>query len=153
MIMYVGSDHRGFALKESLKVFLEESGYTVEDMGNDHYDETDDYPDFAKRVAEKVSADPYDSKGILVCGSGVGMDMVANRYSLVRSVLAMSADQAMASRHDDDTNVLTIAGDYLDIETVKKIVSVWTQTPFSEAPEDKRRIQKTQEIGSSHSIS
>ena len=152
MILYIGSDHRGFKLKESLKVFLKESGYTVEDMGNDHLDAEDDYPDFAKLVAEKVSADPYNSKGILVCGSGVGVDIVANRFSFIRSVLATSTDQAMASRQDDDTNVLSLAADYTDLETAKKIVSIWSQTPFSGEERHKRRISKTRDLGSSHSI-
>jgi len=146
MILYIGSDHRGFELKESLKGFLTESGYTLKDMGNDHLDPEDDYPKFGKAVAEQVSADITTRKGILICGSGVGMDIVANRYPQIRSVLAISANQVMASRNDDDTNILTIPADFIDLETVKKIVSVWAQTPFSGSEEDKRRIQMIRDI-------
>jgi len=119
MILYIGADHRGFELKESLKQFLLESGYTVKDMGNNRLDPDDDYPMFAKLVAEAVQADPYNSKGVLLCGSGVGMDIVANRFSQVRSVLAISAEQVAAAKHDDDTNVLTLAADFTDIETAR----------------------------------
>ena len=142
MILYIGADHRGFQLKEYLKKFLEESGYTVNDLGNDKYDENDDYPDFAKLVADKVSADPYNSKGILICGSGVGVDIAANRFSRIRSALAFSPDQAMASRNDDDSNVLALSADFTDTEQVKKIVSVWLQTPFSGEERHKRRVEK-----------
>ena len=146
MILYIGADHRGFQLKEALKKFLEENGYTVNDMGNNHYDENDDYPDFARLVADKVVADLYNSKGILMCGSGVGVDIGANRYPQIRSVLALSPDQAMASRSDDDTNVLSIAADFTDLDQAKKIVSVWLQTPFSGEEHHKRRIDKLTDI-------
>ncbi len=79
MVIYIGADHRGFKLKESIRDFLKNKGYEVVDMGNVRYDESDDYVDFAKEVSEKVGLNPDDSRGILVCGSGVGMDMTANK--------------------------------------------------------------------------
>lgn len=149
MIIYIGADHRGFQLKAALKKFLEESGYTVNDMGNNHYDEGDDFVDFAMLVVKKVGADLFNSKGILICGSGVGVDIVANRFSGIRSALVSSPDQAMASRTDDDTNVLSLAADFTDFEQVKKIVSVWLQTPFSDEENHKRRIAKIRDLGNS----
>lgn len=149
MIIYIGSDHRGFRLKESLKEFLTESGYTVNDMGNDHYDENDDFVDFVQPVAQKVTADLYNSKGIVICGSGVGADIVANRFPDIRAALSFSPDQAMASRNDDDANVLVLPADFVELEEAKKIVSVWLQTSFSGEERHKRRIQKIEELGNS----
>lgn len=147
MIIYLGADHRGFNLKENLKQFLNKSGYEVVDLGNTKYEEGDDYTDFVKMVAKKVAADP-SSRGVVVCGSGVGADIVANRFRGVRSVLAISAEQAADSRNDDDTNVLSLAADYIDLEQAKKIVSSWLQTPFSGEERYKRRIQEIDELGS-----
>lgn len=146
MIIYIGSDHRGFQLKESLKEFLTESGYTVNDMGNDHYDENDNFVDFSKAVAQKVTADLFNSKGIVICGSGVGVDIVANRFPSIRSAFAFSPDQAMASRNDDDANVLAIAADFIGLDQAKKIVGVWLQTPFSNEEHYKKRIQAINEL-------
>jgi len=146
MIIYLGSDHRGFKLKETIKEYLTLSGYTVRDLGNDHYELDDDYPDFASRVAEKVVTDPTGSRGILFCGSGVGVSIVANKYQGIRSALVFSPDQAYASRNDDDTNVLSLAADCLEPEQAKKIVSVWLQTPFSKEEKNKRRIKKISDI-------
>lgn len=146
MIIYIGADHRGFQLKETLKTFLTESGYTVEDMGNDHYDENDSYVDFTKAVAKKVAADLYNSKGIVICGSGVGVDIVSNKFPSIRSALVFSPDQAMASRNDDNANVLALAADFIDLEHIKKIVGVWLQTPFSEDERHKKRLQAIDEL-------
>ena len=146
MIIYIGADHRGFKLKETLKQFLHDSGYTVNDMGNTQYDENDDYPDFAKLVAEKVSADQFNSRGIVICGSVVGVDIVANKFPNIRSALGFHPDQVMEARSDDDTNVLALAADFLEPEQAKKILSVWLQTPYDEDARDKRRIEKIKQI-------
>ncbi len=147
MIIYLGADHRGFNLKESIKQFLKDSGYTVVDLGNTRYEEGDDYTDFVKSVAEKVAADPSGSRGVVACGSGVGADIVANRFRGVRSVLGFSPNQAADSRNDDDTNVLSLAADYFDLDQAKKIVSVWLQTPFSGEERYKRRIKEIDDLG------
>jgi ribose 5-phosphate isomerase B len=146
VVIYLGADHRGFKLKEELKNYLLGSGYTVRDLGNDRYDENDDYPDFAGKVAEKVSADPLNSKGILICGSGIGVDIVANKFKEVRSSLVFSPDQAYAARYDDDANVLSLPADYLTGEEAKKIVSVWLQTPFSGEERHRRRLYKIKNL-------
>ncbi len=146
MIIYIGADHRGFELKEELKKFLAESGYEVVDLGNDHYDANDDYPDFAKLVAQKISNNPED-RGILICRSGAGVDIVANKFKGVRSALVTNVKQAELVRKDDDTNVLSLASELTNKEQAKKIVDVWLKTPFSGLEKDKRRINKISELG------
>ncbi|MCL4406278.1 MAG: RpiB/LacA/LacB family sugar-phosphate isomerase [Patescibacteria group bacterium] len=149
MVIYIGADHRGFNLKESLKVFLKDLGYTVVDEGNAVLDPNDDYPDFAAKLSKEAAIDPDNRRGILVCGSGVGVDVVANKFKNIRSALITSPDQAYMSRNDDDTNVLSLAADITDDQTSKKIVSVWLQTPFSGEEKHRRRIQKIKDIESS----
>ncbi|OGY63363.1 MAG: hypothetical protein A3I89_01805 [Candidatus Harrisonbacteria bacterium RIFCSPLOWO2_02_FULL_41_11] len=148
MLIYIGADHRGFKLKEALKNYLKESGYQeVTDAGNHQYDKNDDYPDFGVKVAEKVSLDPENSRGILICGSGVGMDIVANRFANVRSVLASNPEQAEDSRIDDNTNILSLAADFLTENEAKKILTIWLQTDFSEEERFRRRLEKIDKIG------
>jgi len=149
MILYIGADHRGFELKESLKKFLKDEGYTVEDMGDESYVEKDDFVNFAKYVAEKVDADPVGSRGVLICGSGLGMAIAANKFVNVRSSLVFNADQAAAARGEDDANIISLAADYVDEETAKRLVSVWLQTPFSGEERYKRRIQELRDLGNS----
>jgi len=146
MIIYIASDHRGFRLKETVKAYLIRSGYTVHDLGNDHYDENDDYPDFAIKVAEKISKDSLNNKGILLCGSGIGVDIVANKFKNVRSSLVFSPDHAYMARNHDDVNVLSLPATYLEDEEAKKIVSVWLQTPFSSEEQYKRRLDKIKKL-------
>jgi len=146
MVIYIGADHRGFQLKEALKEYLKELGYAVSDVGDSKFDENDDYTDFASAVAEKVSADWSGSRGILICGSGVGVDVTANKYDRVRSVLAFSPDQASASRSDDDTNVLSLPADFVDLEVSKKIIGVWLQTPFRGGERYQRRLDKIKSL-------
>jgi ribose 5-phosphate isomerase B len=145
VIIYIGSDHRGFNLKESVKKYLTDSGYSVTDLGNTSLVPDDDYPDFASAVAEKVSTNP-ESKGIVFCGSGIGADIVANKFPRIRCALAMSSDQAYMSRTDDDTNMLSLSSDILDDYTAKTILATWLQTPFSGDIRHMRRIAKIRDI-------
>lgn len=146
MLIFIGADHRGFNLKESLKTFLNNEGYEVVDLGNAVYDQNDDYPDIAALVAKSVVPDPSTRRGILICGSGVGVDDVANKIKGIRSALVNSPDQAYASRHDDDTNVLSLAADFIDEENAQKIALTWLKTPFSGEESDKRRLGKISKI-------
>ena len=149
MVIYIGGDHRGFRLKEQIKAFLLGSGWSVRDVGAGELTPDDDYVDYAKAVGEKISADPTGSRGILVCANGVGMDVVANKFNQVRSVLGISPDHVVTSREDDDTNVLSLGADFIDTETAKKMVSVWLETPFSEEERYKRRLEKIRQIDNS----
>ena len=142
MLIYIGADHRGFELKESLKKFLKDQGYEAVDLGNDHYDESDDYSDFAAKVGQAVSDDPESRRGILICRSGAGVDIVANKFKRVRSVLAQNPDQAYLTRNDDDTNVLSLASEFTSEEAAQKIILTWLKTPFSGEEKNQRRLQK-----------
>lgn len=146
MLIYIGADHRGFQLKESLKKFIKERGYEVVDLGNDHYDENDDYPDFAALVAKTVSDDPENRRGILICRSGAGVDIVANKFKGVRSVLAINPDQAYLTRNDDDTNVLSLASEFVNEEAAQKIILTWLKTSFSGEEKKSRRLQKISDL-------
>lgn len=146
MIIYLGADHRGFKLKEYLKTVLQEGGYEFIDLGNDHFDQNDDYPDFAIKVARRVSLDPERGRGILICGSGAGIDIVANKFPNIRSVLGFSPDQVYDSRRDNDSNVLSLPSDFLDKEKAKKIVLTWLITDFSGEERHRRRLNKIYQL-------
>ena len=146
MLIYIGADHRGFVLKESLKVFLKNEAYEVADVGATQATPDDDYPDYAAIVAGKVSMAPDDARGIVICGSGFGVDIVANKFPRVRSALASSPDHAYQGRHDDDVNVLAIAADFTDEENAEKMVKVFLATPFAKEAKYTRRLEKITEI-------
>lgn len=146
MLIYIGADHRGFELKESLKNFLKSKGYEVADVGAVKFDENDDYPDFAKLVGDAVSQNPTARKGVLICGSGVGVDIVANKFKGVRSSLVFNPDQAFLARNDDDANVLSLPADFLNEEDAKKILGTWLVTDFSDKEQHRRRVGKIGEI-------
>ncbi|MBZ1348893.1 MAG: RpiB/LacA/LacB family sugar-phosphate isomerase [Candidatus Liptonbacteria bacterium] len=144
--MYIGADHKGFYLKEALKNYLQHTGYEVVDVGNNVFDQNDDYPDFAFKVAKEVFVDPQSRKGIVICGSGAGVSVVVNKVPGIRAVLAISPDHIYQSRKDLDVNVLALAADFIDLELAKKIIGVWLQTPFSGEERHRRRINKIREI-------
>lgn len=145
MTIYIGTDHRGFNLKEHLKVVLKNGGYDVVDLGAMTYDKDDDFPVFARLVAEKVGAAPETDRGILICGSGFGMDIAANKYKNIRAVLPMSADHAYKARHDDNANVLSIAADFTDEETAERIVTAFLTAEFAKEDRYTRRIEEIHE--------
>jgi RpiB/LacA/LacB family sugar-phosphate isomerase len=139
----IGSDHAGFALKEHIKHFLNNNYKEVADVGTGS-DESVDYPDFAFQVAEKVSSGEFE-RGILVCGSGVGMAIVANKVPGARAVLCLDTDTARMSRMHNDTNVLALAGRRTDDETAQMIVTTWLETEF-DGGRHKRRLDKIKNI-------
>ncbi len=146
MLIYIGADHRGFELKQSLKKILGGKGYEIVDVGDDKYDENDDYAIFAKAVGQAVGQDPINRKGVLICGSGVGVDIVANKFKGVRSSLIFSPDQAFAARNDDDANVLSLPADFLKEEEAAKILGVWLATAFSGKEKNARRLEEIRTI-------
>ncbi len=146
MIVYIGADHNGYAFKKELIPLIRDKGYEVIDVGNTAEDPDDDYPTFGRAVAEKVSADYERARGVLICGSGVGMDVVANKTYWVRSALVTNPDQAFDSRHEDDTNVLCIPARYVRLDAAKQIVSTWLETPFSGEARHERRLQEIYRI-------
>ncbi len=150
MIIYIGADHRGFALKEHLKEFLKSHAYEVEDVGAVSLVPDDDYPTYAKLVAEKVSGAPDDVRGILLCGSGFGMDIAADKLPLVRAALPMSPDHAYQARHDDDANVVVIAADFMEPAMAEKVIQVFLSTPFARDEKYLRRLKEVGEMESPH---
>jgi len=146
MVVYLGADHRGFELKRSIDRFLVDSGYEVEDV-TPQKSEGDDYPDVAAKVAKKVHNNLGQSRGIIICGSGAGVDIVANKFRKIRSVLGFSNDQVFDARHDDNVNILSLSSDFTDYEAAKNLVRVFLETKFEEKEERfQRRLQKILEI-------
>ncbi len=146
MVIYFGADHRGFELKNRLLEFLRNQGYQTADFGAANLEPDDDYPAYAALVAKKISLDPEQSRGVLICGSGVGMDIAANKFSNVRSVLAISPDQVYAARKDDNVNVLSIAADFVSAEGAEKMLQVFMATPFSGEQKYRRRLGQIEEV-------
>ena len=145
-MIYIGADHQGFELKEDLKNFLKSRGQETEDLGALAYDEDDDYVDFARAVAEKVAENPELNKGILICGSGHGVDITANKFRGVRAALAFNSQVAAQSREHDDANVLVLASDWLRAEEAQDIAAVWLGKEFSGEDRHVRRLKKIGEI-------
>ncbi len=150
MIIYLGADHRGFVLKERLKIILKGEGYDVVDKGAAALVPDDDYPDYAAPVAREVAAAGAAARGIVICGSGFGVDIVANKFNGVRAGLATTPDQAYQGRHDDDINVLALAATFTDEETAVKTVKVFLTTPFAKEERYARRLQKIAKIETEH---
>jgi ribose 5-phosphate isomerase B len=126
--LILASDHAGFALKERLKKTLDRLGVPYEDLGT-HSTDAVDYPDYARKVAEVVSREEVE-RGVLVCGSGQGMAMTANRYRGVRAALACDEEIARLSRAHNDSNVLALGGRTLDHERAERILETWLMAPF-----------------------
>lgn len=145
MVIYFGADHRGFSIKEVLREFARDKGYEIVDFGAVEQVEGDDYVDYAAKVATKISLDPTQ-RGILICGSGAGMDIVANKFRRVRAVTGLSADQVFDARHDDDVNVLCIASNFTNEFEAKRMLDVFISTPFSTEERYVRRLDKLNEI-------
>lgn len=139
--IYLGADHAGFKLKEAIEVYLEENNFVHQDMGNAKFVPEDDFVDFGKKVAQKVSTEK-DSLGILICGSGQGMCMVANRFKKVRAAIGFSVASAKRAKHDDDNNILCLPARSLTQEHAIRIVRAWLNTDFSGFTRYKRRIKK-----------
>ncbi len=145
-MIYIGADHRGYKLKEALKIYLKELNYAWEDSGAKELIPDDDYPDYTLVVAKKVAENPDENRGILICGSGVGVDIVANKIRNIRSALCFDVKQAQMSRNDDNANVLSLSADFISESLAKEIVKIWLETPFSGLEHHTRRIEKIKEI-------
>jgi RpiB/LacA/LacB family sugar-phosphate isomerase len=138
-IIAIGSDHAGYSLKERLKTWLAADGHRVLDHGT-HSTESVDYPDYAAAVAESVGSGEAE-RGVLVCGSGVGMAMAANKVAGVRAVAAQDADVVRLSRQHNDANVLTLGARLTAPVRALELVQTWLATPF-EGGRHERRVDK-----------
>ncbi len=137
--VHIGADHAGFALKEHLKKFLRKKGYAVADKGAGVFVKTDDYPDYAAKVARAVQK---NGKGILICGSAEGVCIAANKFKNVRAVPVWTMQNAKLSREHNDANVLCLSGWQLPKKKAEQIALTWLKTPFSGEERHKRRIKK-----------
>ena len=124
----IGADHGGYKLKEKIKKYLEESGIEYKDYGTNSEERTD-YPIYAKKVAEAIQNKECDS-GILVCRSGYGMTVVANKFKGIRAAAVMNEESAKFAKADDDINVITLGGDYLTTNEAICIIRNWLGTEF-----------------------
>jgi ribose 5-phosphate isomerase B len=156
-MIYLGADHRGFQLKEKIKQWLDELDYKYEDKGAFEYNKDDDYPDFATAVSTAVAlslpalsqsngSKGDDSRGILICGSGIGVAIAANKIKGIRAGTAINAKQIHDSVNDEDLNVLAISADYTSEAEAKEIVKIFLETKFSGGKRHIRRVNKIKEI-------
>lgn len=128
MKICIGSDHGGYELKEHLKNVLEKNNYEVFDTGCDSHDSVH-YPLYGQAVAKKISSDEF-KKGILICTTGIGMSITANRFKGVRAALCHNKDSAKMSRLHNDSNILVLGAKYHSPEQAEKILKVWIDTGF-----------------------
>lgn len=144
MKIYIGSDHRGFELKEKIKIWLGEWGHEVNDLGAYQFDPNDDYPFYAEKVGSMVGEG--EGRGILLCGSGVGVDVAANKLDGVRASIGKNPDQVRAGRADDDMNILVIAADYTKEEEAKEMTKAFLETEFAKKEKFVRRLSEIKKI-------
>lgn len=148
MKIYIGADHHGYRDKRLIIDYLNSLGHEVIDEGDDKLDPKDDFPVYASLVAKHVLSDnSADSVGILLCGSGQGMCMAANRYKGIRASLCWDINEAYTSRHDDNANILCLSADKQDWPTIKPIISTWLKTKFAAEPRYLRRINEIDKLG------
>lgn len=145
MRIAIGSDHRGYHLKEKLSNILRTKGHEVSDEGTD-VTEAVDYPDFAAIVGKKVSDGTAD-RGILICGTGIGMAITANKFPGVRAAACTDEVTAEIARRHNDLNVLCLSADMLSPRVVERMVEIWIETEF-EGGRHLRRVEKIQKIES-----
>jgi ribose 5-phosphate isomerase B len=143
MKIAIGADHAGYELKEKVKRWLVQHGIDVDDRGT-HSAESVDYPDYARAVAEEVSHKEADF-GVLVCGSGIGMAITANKVAGVRAANVSSEHEAELSRAHNDANVLTLGARLMDERNAFQILDAWLSTPFA-GGRHQRRVDKISEI-------
>jgi len=145
MIIGIGSDHGGFELKEEMRKFLEENGYQVKDFGT-HSKESVDYPDYGRIVGEAVVAGEVD-KGVVICGTGIGISISANKVKGVRAALCGDVYSARMSREHNDANVIAMGGRVLGVDLAKEILSTYLKSEFQGGIHE-RRVNKIAEIES-----
>ncbi len=143
--VYLGADHAGFSLKNSLKEHFESKGMVVEDLGAQELKPEDDYPEYAAVVAQAVRKHK-GSFGILICGNAEGICIAANKFDGIRAGIGYSLEAAKTMRNDDDTNVLCLPGRLLTEDDPIEIADIFLHTPFSNAERHVRRLGQVSEL-------
>jgi ribose 5-phosphate isomerase B len=142
MRIYLGSDHRGFELKEEIKQWLQNNEYEVEDVGCYVYDPDNDYVDFALKVAEAIEGDEETTRGILICGSGHGVDIVSNKFSRVRAIIGFNEEVTVQGRQHEDANILVLPSDWVTNEQAVDRVRLFLETEkIKNINYDRRRMR------------
>jgi ribose 5-phosphate isomerase B len=144
-MLFIAADHAGYPLKEDIKEFLLENDYEIEDLSDEKPDPLDDYPDFASLVARSV-LETENSGGILVCGTGQGMCVAANKFPGIRAALIYDDFTARSAAEHLDANIVCLGGRTTDSETALKTVKMWLDTNFSGEKRHQKRIEKIGEI-------
>ena len=139
--VYIAADHRGVSVKLYLIEMLSAIGYSVVNLGTDDMNTPVDFPDVAKTLADAMANDEK-SRGILICGTGAGMQIAANRYRHIRASRCERPDQARDDRFHDDINVLALAADDVDIEVTFMVARAFLESPFDESERRVRRLKK-----------
>lgn len=139
MKIFLAADHRGFALKENAKTHLAQQSHEVVDTGAFQYEPEDDYVDYGKPAIAQMES---DDKAILFCGSGHGMDILANRHSKVRAILGFNQNVIKQGREHENANVLVIPADWVSPEEISHYLDIFINTPFSNAERHIRRLEK-----------
>lgn len=147
MKIYLGADHNGYDLKKKVSTYLLARGHEVYDEGDERLDPDDDFTVFAARVVTAMRQEGAAARGILICGSGQGMVIAANRFKGIRAGLGWSVSAARSIRNDEDSNVLALPAEILRKDTEwKRVVDTWLDTPFAGAVRYKRRNRQLDEL-------
>lgn len=141
-IIYIGSDHAGFPMKDFVRRNLEEAGYKVKDFGTDS-EESVDYPDYIHPIAKAIN-DGEDAVGVIFCGSGNGAQMTANKYTHIRAALCWNKEQAFLARLHNDANIISVPGRFVDFSEAWEMVKIFLETEF-EGGRHERRVKKISE--------
>ena len=139
MTIYIGADHRGFDLKQRLIPFLQSKKVAITDC-TPEFEAENDYPPIAREVSQHILDNPKE-RGILICGSGYGMDMAANRLKGIRAAVCRSEKDAQLARSDDFCNILVLGADFTSFPAAKRIIDAWLNTPPSRLARYLRRVQ------------
>lgn len=145
-MLYLAADHGGFELKEHLKSFLKEGGVEYKDMGAHKFDPDDDYPDFVVPAVLEVAKNDAGNRAILICRSGVGEVIIANKFKGIRATLSWSVEHAAKSRAHNNTNILALPGDYISKKEAEEIVAEWLTAKFTKEERHVRRLSKISDI-------
>jgi ribose 5-phosphate isomerase B len=140
MKIAIAADHAGYSLKQSIRERLAAEGHEVVDFGTDSQESTD-YPDYAHAVSERVASGEAE-RGILVCSTGVGMSIAANKVNGIRAALAMNGESVALTRQHNDANVLAVGAKFTDQDEAAKLVEIFLNTPFDGGARHARRIRK-----------
>ncbi len=145
-MIFIGSDHGGYKLKEDLKKYLKKLKHEFVDVGPEKFVKDDDYPLYSKKVTDGVRKDLEKNKGILICRSGHGVCIAANKAKGIRAALVWNEEVAKHSKRDDDANVLCLPSDFISTEAAEDAVRIWLKTPFTFEERHIKRLKQVKEL-------